>query len=437
MSSQPVTGIGVPARGTAASLLRSSAVLGAALMAGNAANYFLAVAGSHRLSATGYGEFATLLAVLLVASIPSLAIQAVVARRTAVGAMARPVALRLGLLTGVVCAVVGFALLPGLAVFLHLPRHGLGLVGVMAALAPLGVLGAAQGHLQGSEEFGRLSALVVAIGTARILGGLLPLLVGSGPAVVLVGIAAGSLAVALLALRLDVGVASRVTPRDPPTSDVMSPRPRAGAALRRRSAGVEILAATASMGSVLLLSNLDLLLAKHLLPSATTGHYAAGNVVTKVAFWLPQAVTLTALPRLSHSASRRRTLRDAAAITAVVAAGCVVVTAVSGPTLTRLTFGSGYAGIGHLAWRFALEGGGFAAIQLLVVDDIANRRYRAVPLVLAAAAFEIAVALGVGWHRPRPIVDLAAATAVVLTVVAGWRVVRAPDELADPAQPLT
>ncbi len=54
-----------------------------ALMAGNLASYLLAIIGSHRLRPSDYGLFGAMLAILLVGGIPALALQAVVARRTA------------------------------------------------------------------------------------------------------------------------------------------------------------------------------------------------------------------------------------------------------------------------------------------------------------------------------------------------------------------
>lgn len=384
-------------------LLRSAAVLGAALMAANASNYFLAVAGSHRLSTSSYGLLSALLAVLLVASVPALALQAVVARRTATERLSLPGAVRLGLLTGGISVVVGVAALPGLVIFLHVPHHGIAVVWAVAGLLPVTVLGAVQGHLQGDEAFGRLSVLVLVVGLGRLVGGLVPLETGSGPTGVMAGVTVGAAVAALVALRL-----SRVSRHPPVDVD--------------RAVAPELVAATLSLGALLLLSNLDLLLARHLLPSGGSGHYAAGNIVAKVAFWLPQAVPLTALPQLSRAANRERALREAAALTVVIAAISVAVTAAAGPTLTRLTFGDGYAGIGHLAWLFAVQGSVLAGVQLLIVDDIANRRRTTVPLVLAASVIETVVLLAVGVHSPRPLITVAVVVAVGLAVASVVRV---------------
>jgi O-antigen/teichoic acid export membrane protein len=377
-------------------------VLGAALLAANASNYLIAVAASHRLSTSSYGLFSALLAVLLVASIPSLALQAVVARRTTLEGWPRSQAIRTGSLTGLASAVVLMAATPLLRDFLHVPHGGIALVWIALGLVPLNLLACVQGQLQGSEAFTRLSVLVVVVGVGRLLGGLLPLVAGGGPAWVMAGIASSGAIVATVAIRL-------ATPRGLPTD---------GPAGR---VAPELVRATVSMGALLLLANLDLLLARHLLPSRASGHYAAGSVVAKVAFWLPQAVPLTALPRLSRATGRERALREAAVVTAVVALASIAVTTAAGPVLLARTFGPDYRDIGQLAWLFAIQGSALAGVQLLIVDDIANRRMSVVPLVLAAIGVETAVLLIVAPSTPRPVVIVAAATTVGLGVAAALR----------------
>jgi O-antigen/teichoic acid export membrane protein len=390
------------------SLVRSTAVVGAALMAGNLASYLLAIIGSHRLGPSDYGLFGAMLAILLIGGIPALALQAVVARRTAAEQLPLPRAIRDGVLTGLVSVAVGLVAWPGLTPFLHVGHHGLALVFAVAGLLPLTVLGAVQGHLQGTERFNRLAAVVVVIGVGRLLGGVIPLLLGAEATGIMAGVAIATAISAVVALRV-VATSGSVHVRSVgPTSKAVSARP-------------ELVTATLSMGALLLLSSLDLLLARHVLPASETGRYAAGNVVTKAAFWLPQAVPLTALPRLSRIDHRAKALRDAAMFTAVIAAASITVTALAGVFLLKLTFGAGYGSIGGVAWLFALQGSALAGVQLLVFHDIAARRRGVVPLVLIAAAIETTIILAVHPHSPRPIIAIAASVAVSLVVVTALR----------------
>jgi O-antigen/teichoic acid export membrane protein len=168
------------------------------------------------------------------------------------------------------------------------------------------------------------------------------------------------------------------------------------------------------MGALLLLSNLDLLLGRHVLPSTVSGRYAAGNVIAKVAFWLPQAVALAVLPRLSRGVDRHKALREALLLTAALAALIVIVAAVAGVLVTRLAFGPRYASIGGVAWLFALQGGVLALLQLLILDDIATRRRVVAPLAVVTAAVEATIVLAVGISTPHALIGTATVMATAL-----------------------
>jgi len=405
------------------SLVRSTALVGTALMAGNLAGYLLAIIGSHRLRPADYGLFGAMLATLLVGGIPSLALQAVIARRTAAERLAPHNALADGIRTGLITVAVGVVAWPGLTVFLHVNRHGLAVLAVVIGLLPLCIVASVQGHLQGAERFGRLAVVVTIAGLGRLLGGVLPLAFGGGTAGVMTGIAVGASMSALVAIRLLPATGPR--PLEPTGGEHAEPLV---------AQGPELLTAIVSMGALLLLSSLDLLLARHVLAAGLGGHYTAGNVVAKVAFWLPQAVPLAALPRLSRHHDRARALLDAAILTAVIAVISVGVTAVAGGFLVRATFGARYSSIGGIAWLFAVQGSALAGVQLLIFHDIAVRRRRVVPVVLAAAAIEAIVILAGRPSTPRGVIEVAATTAVGLLAVTAANHVRRPADVAEPDQ---
>jgi O-antigen/teichoic acid export membrane protein len=381
-------------------LVRSSAILGPALMAANVASYLLAVLGGRELTTAGYGFFGSLLSVLLVAGVPALAIQAVVARRTAVGEIDLAGALRIGAVTGGVSAAIGLLLTPALAVFLHAGPHALGLVVIMVSLLPLNLLAATQGRLQGRERFVGLAALVLVIGAGRLLGGVVPLVLHAGSTVVMLGIGLGVTAAAAVGVRM--AGAEHASGADPEPV-VHGPRLRG-----------EVGGAILAMGALLLLTNLDLLLGRHVLSPTASGRYAAGNVIAKIAFWLPQAVALAALPRLSRSAGRVKAMREALLLTAALAGVIVVVAAVAGVLVTRLAFGPRYASIGGVAWLFAIQGGILALVQLLILDDIAVRRRVVAPLALVAALIEVAVVVLAGISTPHALIITATLVAMAL-----------------------
>jgi O-antigen/teichoic acid export membrane protein len=381
-------------------LVRSSAILGPALMAANVASYLLAVLGGRELTTADYGFFGSLLSVLLVAGVPALAVQAVVARRTAVGEIDLAGALRVGMVTGGASTAIGLLATPALAIFLHAGSHALGLVVIMLSLLPLNVLAAIQGRLQGRERFAGLAFLVLLIGAGRLLGGVVPLVLHAGSTVVMLGIGVGVTVAATVGARMTRSDRSATPVNEPAVDEPRLPAEVGGAVL--------------AMGALLLLSNLDLLLGRHVLASSASGHYAAGNVIAKVAFWLPQAVALAVLPRLARGAGRVKAMREALLLTAGLAGVIVVVSAVAGVLVTRLAFGPRYASIGGLAWLFAVQGGILALVQLLILDDIARRRRVVAPLAVVASVVEVAVVLGAGISTPRALVITATLVAAVL-----------------------
>jgi O-antigen/teichoic acid export membrane protein len=389
--------------GARSELVRSSAILGPALMAANVASYLLAVLGGRELTTASYGFFGSLLSVLLVAGVPALAVQAVVARRTAVGEIDLAGALRVGAVTGGVSAAIGLLLTPALAIFLHAGPHALGLVVIMVSLLPLNVLAAIQGRLQGRERFVGLAALVLLIGAGRLFGGVVPLVLHAGSTIVMLGIGLGVTAAATVGVRM--ARAERAAAGADQEPVVHGPRLRG-----------ELGGAVLAMGALLLLTNLDLLLGRHVLPAVVSGRYAAGNVIAKIAFWLPQAVALAALPRLSRSAGRVKAMREALLLTAALAGVIVVVAAVAGVLVTRLAFGPRYASIGGVAWLFAIQGGILALVQLLILDDIAMRRRVVAPLAVVAATVEVAVVLLAGISTPHALIVAATSVSAGLGV---------------------
>ncbi len=109
-----------------------------------------------------------------------------------------------------------------------------------------------------------------------------------------------------------------------------------------------------------------------------------------------------------------------------VLGGCVVLGALAVPGLAQsFSGGSKYAGLGHIAWVFALEGTVFAALQILVYDRIAAQS--PIASLLWAGVLALAV-LGVLFARPvAGLAAFAVATASVVgvaTVVLSGRPLR-------------
>ena len=322
-------GASVPRR---ASLPRAFLVVAPAMAAANALNYAFNLVMSRLLGPADYGALGALLALVLVGTVPGVALQAVVARHTtlagrAVGRLWSRVLVAV-LAVGGALGLLALAASPAVAAFLHLPSLG-PCLWLAAALLPLPLLSAVQGMLQGREWFGLLAAVLLVAAAGRLAVGLGLVEGGLGVEGALAATAIGSAVAVLVAVpRLRAQGGWEHVRRGWRWPGRGSP----GAAV----AG-EVAAAAAGVLGLLLLANVDVLLARHFLPAEASGLYAAGAVLTKIAFWAPQFVVTLVFPRLVTAADRRRLLGRSAAVVAAVGAPLVVAAALAPRLAARLS----------------------------------------------------------------------------------------------------
>jgi O-antigen/teichoic acid export membrane protein len=380
-------------------------VVTVALFGSNAASYVFTVLAARALAPGAFGELSSLLAVLLVGMVPAIAAQTAVAlhvaadRRSDRGDMG--MALGAGLAVGAVVGVLGLAASPALVRLLHV-HDPLAVVLLAVSLAPLAVVNALRGALQGRQRFAAFAALVAAEAVARVGGALVGLLATRTPLGALLGTAAGSVAVALAAWV----VCGSARPAWP------------GAALART-----VRHATGAMLGLVVLLNLDVVLARQALPATLSGVYAVALVVNKIAYWLPQAVGVIALPRLADPANRGRVIRTALAVVVLLDAPVVLVS-LAGADLLRLIGGAGYGVARVPVWLFALTGTLLAVAQLLLFSGIAGRHRLSTVPVWAAVAVEIVLVRSWLHHGVAEVAGAACGCAALL-VAGGWLVERA------------
>jgi O-antigen/teichoic acid export membrane protein len=395
-------------------LLRDALVLTVGMAVANGSNYAFNLVMAGLLGPEAYGALGALLALVLLGSVPGLALQAVVARRTALGqggaATPWPEARLLVAWVGAALGLLVVLAAPALVAFLHL-GSALPVLWLALALAPTPLLFAVQGLLQGRERFGALAVVLVGGALGKLATGLVLVAAGLGVQGAMAGVAAGGALAALVGLRL----AGRPLPQG-------GDRRTAGRAAAL-DLGREVGTATVGLLGLFLLANLDMLLARHYLDPAASGSYALGAVVAKIAFWAPQFVVTMVFPRLVHAADPRRLLGGAALLVAgfggLLAAGLAAAAAL-GTTVPVL--GGGYAAAGPLLPLFALLGTGLALTQLLLFEGIAARDRRMNWTVAGALAAE--TALVAVLHDSAG--QIAAVTLAVVAAVAvtGWLLLR-------------
>ncbi len=368
----------------------------------NLLQYALQLTASRALAPADFGAFGALLGLGVLGAVPMLALQTVAARHVALRrgdaeARGREVSRLLAAATrvGVLITAIGLLAAPLVAAFLHVSVVSTGLLAL--SLGPLAVAGAAQGVLQGRERFAALSVLFLGVSGLRVGGGIAGLVVGNGVDAALLGTAAGA---GLAAVAAVLAVRSERTAAEHGATPHGFPRE-----LRQAASGVLALLA---------LGGIDLLLARHVLPGAESGRYAAGGLVARGCFWAPQFVAVLVVPRVSSG--NREVLRRALLFVGALSVVEVVVALALPPALIGLVFGADYRSLAHLLALYALAGGLLAVLQLLLQAGIAQGGSTVGRYAWCAVAVETGVVLIV---RPglTGLVTIAAATIAVTTAL--------------------
>lgn len=365
-----------------ASLARGGVALGVAAVLANALGYGFTVVLAHGFGPAEYGALGALLGAGLIGAIPSGGLQYVLARRTAARRLGpdrnEPAGLVLSVGVGIVLAVAMMALAPAAAAFFHLESAWPAVwLGVM--LVPYTISGALLGGLLGHERY-------VAFGTAQVL-----MAVGRFGAGVAAALAGFSVTGALGALAVATAVTCVVV------YWMTGPRSwRAGGDPVRVGALAGDLARSCSaIAGIAVLSNLDLLLARHYLPRDVSGTYALASLFAKVCLWGAQFVPTLVFARLARGDRQRGLLLRAAVVTAMVGGLAVIGTAAAAGPIIRTIAGADadYAGAVGLAVPFALLGTMWALVQLALLAAVAAgdpRPGRLMWLMLAVEAAAIA-----------------------------------------------
>ncbi|HST67006.1 MAG TPA: oligosaccharide flippase family protein [Mycobacteriales bacterium] len=366
--------------------------------AANVLSYGLSLAGARLLAPADYGVLVALLAVTLVASVPALALQAVVAVRVvrAAGDGHRVTASSVGLGLAAAAAMValGLAATPVLERFLDLSGPA-AVVWVALAVGATTVLAVLQGVAQGRQDFHRLALILVVYAAARVAGGIAGLLVFGSVAGTLAGVAAGVTA--------SVAVAWVLTGR---------PRPARGGWQVR-----ELLVACQALAGLYLLTNLDPVLARHYLPATEAGLYGAGAVLAKAAFFLPQAVVLVLFPRLASSPRPGRTLWLGLGALTGLGLLMTAVTRLAGGLAVTAVGGDAYRDLAAHAYLFVAVGSALGVVQLLLYAQLTADRAHATIGVWAVVAGEAAAVATVAHGSLVEVVGAALGTALVAAVL--------------------
>jgi len=403
------------------SLARAGVLLGVASVLSNALGYGLTVLLTRSFGPAEYGALGALLGVGLIGGIPAGALTYVLARRTAAaelpaGANERA-GLRLSITVGAVVGGLVIVLAPVADAFFHLgspwPAFWLGVM-----LLPYSVQGALLGGLLGHERYTAFAAGQLLTALARFAAGVVTALLALSVAGAMAALAVGTFAAAA-GLWWMCGPASWSVPG------------------RSRDLLADLARACSAIAGVIVLSNVDLLLARHFLSREESGAYALAALFGKACLWGAQFVPALVFPRLARDGSGRGLLlRSAAAAAGVGAAGILAAAVAAGPVV-RVIAGDdpGYAEAVNLAVPFAILGTLWALVQLALLAAVAAGDPRPGRLLWVVVAVE-ALVIAVGPHdSPAGILAVSLVCTGVLAVAATLLVLRdrIPTGSLDPA----
>jgi len=373
------------------SLLRGSAGLAIATVLMNMATYGFQMVAARLLGNEKYGGIASLMNLLLIIGVFQLGLQATAARRVAsapgdvheIEQAIKVVSYR----TAAILGVVMLLLAKPVEQLLRLDSIYPALL-IATTAVPLTILGGQCGILQGERRWAELSVVYLATGVPRVAVGVCAMLIRPTEGAAMAAVALTAFAPALVgavALRHRRGSKAR-TPLRPTVT--------------------EMFGGSLALLGFFVLSNVDLLIARNIMPgkgadAAAAGLYAGGLIVTKALLFLPQAVVVVAFPSMSTAGTRLRSLvTSLAAIGGLGVLGILATAVLSGLALVFVG-GSDYSAIQHRLWLFAVIGTFLSLLQLLVYSALARQHRAASYLVWLA----VVVLVGLGAHihgMPRP-----------------------------------
>ncbi|WP_165570386.1 hypothetical protein [Aeromicrobium sp. IC_218] len=392
---------------------RQTTVSGGALVAMgmvvmNVLLYGLTVLAARALLPREFGALTALLGIVLVGSVASLGLQATAARQLAVAPERRDQVVaavaRVTLLVGVSVAALVAASSVVLTPVLRLDDYRLVVVCGLI-MVPLAFMGAEMGIAQGTRAWRTLTAIYLANGFGRILGGGLGLLVSPTPLGAICGILLGQVVPAVVGLPL-----LRAHAR--------------GGWVSRRLLLREAILGTQALAAYFALSNLDALIARNRFDEHEAGLYASGLILAKAAVFFPQFVSVVVFADLAEGGGAKARLRAVGMVAALGTLATAATALLPGLALI-LVGGDQYAEIQDRLWLFALAGSVLAVVHLLLFDALARHAHGVTVMVWAAVVVLVVGAYALDVHVTG-LITLVAATAAVLAV-ALWSASRAHD----------
>ncbi len=374
--------------GRAVAYLRESLVSAIGYMiiatfAANFLNYFFNVASGRLLGPDAYGEFAALLSIFMILTVPTNSLQAMLAKNVAeLGQKDQQAAikeltikcLQICSLAAIIAAVAFLVLSRPLAGFLHInemtPIIICGLTVAVTIFTPI-----FNGILQGLKSFIWLGSILMAYAAGRFISGLLFIKLGWGVSGALLGgLVSGVMVILVSAYLIRWVFFQEQVPKR----------------FRLRDIGRSYLPFIVSTGIFLLLISVDQIVVKRKFSASIAGDYAAAAFLGKIILYFPSSVGIVVFPKMVEIHVRdgdiKGLLRKALLI---VLAGSLAISAIfiAFPhlTVTKL-YGEEFAGATSILWVICLAMSGYTMVNIFIYYFLATEESRFLVVSLTICA---------------------------------------------------
>ena len=364
-------------------LMETGGLIAIAVVVMNLGTYGFQIVAARMVGPAQYGSIASLLAIQFVMSVLQLGLQTTAARRIA----AEPDRVA-DIEHGIMVLAWRASALVAAALLLASPliEHMLNLNSILPALLlaigafPMNLMGAQAGILQGERRWAPLAAVYLAAGVPRVILGVIALSIRPTEGSAMAAVAAGWFAPCIVGW-VCLSFGSRARER------------RSGRPIGLRPITTEVAHGSLALLGFFALTNIDIVMSRHIFTEHGSGLYAGGLILTKAVLFLPQFVSVLAFPAMSTTAARRTVLIRSLTMVAAVGVACVLGALVLTDLAMIFVGGSEYDAIRGYLWRFAVLGTLLAGLQLLVYSVLARQSRRSSWLLWAA----VAVVAVVGW----------------------------------------
>jgi O-antigen/teichoic acid export membrane protein len=332
-------------------LIQGVIVVGVGLAVPQVLAYAASVIAARLLIPAEFGAFGAMQGITAIGTPIGLAIQAIAARRLVKNsANKHHDLLRFGLEISIAVMLVTLLISYPLSSIFNIDY--LVLVLTIGSIAPMVFLNTQLGIAQGKELYLKLASIYIAFGIGRSISAIVGLFIYPELISVGIGFFGGTLLSALVA------------------HFILGNSKKFWKTRRTENSIKELWKATQALFALYVLVNIDILLARIVLSPEQSGTYAVGMLVAKIAFFMPQAITVVLFPKMGRNDSSA--LRLAVLGTGLIGSLYVGVCYFASEFVVNAIGGSGYEELYSEVWLFAVEGSLFAILQVLLYGRIAR-----------------------------------------------------------------